>query len=161
MRKYLSATQTNNKTCYNSFAGTYFYILGKANDTSGASFLNGVYRAVQLFRDGRAYGNGLAELSTNESVGNLIGYWTCNEINSNLTHIYIERVVFFYDAYGRPNQATATQDLTCENTLKNCTGQGLHKTYYSQLPYNGQFHQPVAAYIIQPVLYFYLYLPPY
>lgn len=161
MSKYLSAAQTNNKRCYKNFAGTYFVGLGSANDSTDGGFFDGVYRTIGLFRDGRVYGNSVAEILPKGSAGNLIGFWTCNETNSSSTHIHASRVQFSYDTNGGSNLETVATDFTCDNKVKNCRGQTIYRVYNPQLPDKGQFHDAVTTYIIQPVVSFYAYLPPY
>ena len=103
------------------------------NDSTGALLYNGVYRTAQFFRDGRAYGNSVVELLPEQSTGNLIGYWACNETNSSSTHVHVVRAQFYYDTNGGPNIITTTADYTCDNTHKSCVGLGIHRNFNSQV----------------------------
>lgn len=159
--KYLNGPQTKNKRCYKEFAGTYFALLGGSNNTNQAVVLSGVYRTSQSFRDGRAYDAQVSEILVDRGVGNAIGYWRCNAINSNSTRMLRERIVFSYNTIGGPIIATASLEYTCNNALKTCLGEGIGRDYYGQLPQNGKFQQPVTTVIVKPVAAFYAFLPPY
>ena len=161
MLKYLSPVQTKNKRCYDNYAGTYFSALGGSNDTSGVLLFNGVYRTRQLFRDGRAYTSQTAEILTEQSVGNLIGYWTCNEINSTSTQLHVKRAQFQYDVSEGRNLAAITTEWTCNDTIKTCAGYSVYSEYHYQLPHKGQFRNATVSYVVQPMPTFYAYLPPY
>ena len=161
MMKYLNPTQTKDKKCYDKYAGIYFSAIGGSNDTSGTLLLNGVYRTRQLYRDGRSNTNHIAEILPKESVGNLIGYWTCTEVNSSTTLLHVERAQFHYDIEAGRNLVGVTTEWTCDNKVKACAGYSIYTEYHNQLPYKGQFRNVTGSYLVQPMPTFYANFPPY